>query len=144
MDRSGGMTAGLRIALLAIALGAGGCEASGRAERVGNYARAAQPVEAVDLYFEPVDRPHELLAYLTAEAKTRHFETVAEAEAAAYAKLRELAAREGGLAVIDIETRLLRDGEPVADPEQVPRLVPVDDLVVEATAKAVRWRRGRD
>lgn len=91
-----------------------GCEARGRIDRATPHWFAPQPVEAVELYFgerQPA-APGMLVAYVSAEADTRRFGTVEEARAAAYDKLRALAAEAGAHAVVDIEQSIVPHAEP--------------------------------
>ncbi len=123
----------------AVVLLAPGCRASGTSERISPHWRAPESPDMVDLYFEPVDRPHELIARISATGETRRFGSLALAEAAVYEKLRDLAARYGALAIIEIDVVVTVDGEPVeVDLQQRSR--PVENHVITARAKAVRFR----
>jgi len=100
------------LAILAVAA-CPGCEASGNLERVSHHRLAPQPPDAVERSFDDnaAKRPHHVLAHVEARAGTRRFATVAEAEAAALDKLRELAGRAGARAVINIEQTIRTDDD---------------------------------
>ncbi len=104
--------------------------------------RPAEPVAAVDLYLEPIDwesRPYDIVARINTEVRARDYPTMAEAEAQAYEQLRFHAARAGALAVIDVEQRVMLDGEVVAFDAYEPRPA-AEDYVIHMRAKAVRFR----
>lgn len=120
------------VALVATALLLGGCQAKGGGVRVGSYMRAPVTVDEVQMHFRPVDRAHTVVALLDAQADTRTFVTIEEAEAAVYERLREQAARFGATAVIDIERTVSR--------EIAPDGAATGNQLVSATAKAVVFR----
>jgi hypothetical protein len=120
----------LIVALAAVCAMQPGCEARGRMERVSPHRLAPQPPEIVELYLDgrQPDRPYHVIARLEAEAGTRRFVTVQEAEAAVLDKLRSLAARAGARAVIDIDQTVTVDDER-------------GEQIVRARGKAVAFRR---
>jgi hypothetical protein len=107
-----------------------GCEARGRMERVSPHLLAPQPPEIVELYLDDrqPDRPYHVVARVESQASTRRFVTLHEAEAAALDKLRDLAARAGALAVIDIEQTVMIDEER-------------GEQIIHARGKAIAYRR---
>lgn len=116
-----------------------GCRASGTAERVSPHWRAPESPDMVDLYFEPVDRPYEVLARISATGETRQFGSLAETEAVVYEGLRELAARYGALAIVEIETIVEVNGERV-EVDLNDRRRPAQNHRITADALAVRFR----
>lgn len=104
----------LTLIMIAVALALmSACEARGRIDRTTPHWFAPQPVEAVELYFgdRRPDEPGSVVAYVSAEADTKIFGTLEEAEAAAYDKLRAMAAEAGARAVVDIEQSVVPHAE---------------------------------
>jgi hypothetical protein len=127
--------------LIAVLLLAG-CRAAapGEIQRIGPQL-APQPVEAVELYLTEPARPYTVIAELNASATSRGWPTLQETEAAAYERLRQLAAQAGATAVIVTEQEILRDGILVMrHAPQEPISAIGDEYTVRVRAKAVRLR----
>jgi hypothetical protein len=127
-------------ALLLPAVALAGCRASAGADRLLAESLAPQSVEVVELHFDDPQRPYTAIADIWAEADTRSWSSLADAEAEAYEGLRRQAARHGALAVVNINRVVLRDGEPIAVREPIDPTPATERYVVRATGRAVIFR----